>query len=965
MILALIAAACGLDSGGLVAVKAGTIHTVESDAPIEGGGVVLVDDGRIVAVGKDLEIPAGARVVDYGPDAVIAPGLVAADSSFGLARPSERTADLGVLAIDGFDPYASYVFALQEGVTSAYLPPARGRLIAGQGAVVKLGGRGTSGGDARVLSASAMIHGAVSAEARNTPGYWQPPIPATVDVGMGFEQPQLPRSLMGAIVGLREILDVAQGNGGDRGYGPGLGAKVREMIAAKRPWRMAAANEPEVRALLELFGEKGLPLVIDGLGASEVSPELAAAIGKAGASAIVEAPYDPNRPGRDLGKDKTVRLPSFEVASALERAGVPFAITTSNQTSASELRFAAEIASRGGLARKDALKAITLSAARILGVADRVGSLAPGKDADFVVYNSHPLEPGSSVVATWIDGDVVYKRAERTAVVLSVDELYSGDGDVLRPGEILMLDGRIREVGTRVGRPAGATIVHGKAAMPGMIDAFGLLGLEGSARVPATRFDLARILEPDEPAARRVAQSGVTTVVLSPRGTSRTGAPVLAYKPAGADIDKMVVRNPTALRFQWTERNRVESGKNVREVLEKAAEYSKKWDEYEKKLAAWTPPKEGAESKAEPKPDGKSDGEGKAGAEEGKSEKKEGAESKAEEGKKEPNKEEGKKEDKKGSGKKGDKDAAKPITGAWEGEVVVPPFEKARLRLYVLDEDGKVSGSLRCSSLSAALIEISGERKEKKVELSGDADRGKVSVSLEEKDGKLSGKVTQGSASADVQLSQTSTEYEVAKRAERRKPKEPEKKEIKGQPRAPGVDPELDPLRRAMKGQGAVVVGVDREDEILDCVAAFEGVGIKPILLGARDAWKVVDKLQGRVAGVLLGQQITWIEPKTGAKKRNRYAELVQAGIPIAFHSDAEEGAGDVPSMAAFAVSQGLGADAALRALTSDAARMFAIDRRVGTLAPGLDADVALLDGSPLELSTRVVRVWVAGEEVR
>ncbi len=69
--------------------------------------------------------------------------------------------------------------------------------------------------------------------------------------------------------------------------------------------------------------------------------------------------------------------------------------------------------------------------------------------------------------------------------------------------------------------------------------------------------------------------------------------------------------------------------------------------------------------------------------------------------------------------------------------------------------------------------------------------------------------------------------------------------------------------------------------------------------------------------------------------------------------------------MAAYAVSQGMSAEAALRALTSDAARMFAIEHRVGLLAPGLDADVALLDGSPLDVSTRVVRVWVGGEEVR
>jgi imidazolonepropionase-like amidohydrolase len=956
----------------VVAVKAGTIYAVENDLVVEGGGTILIEDGRITAVGKDVEIPPGARVVDYGADAVIAPGLVAADTTFGAPRPSERTADLSVMAIEGFDPYASYVFALQEGVTCAYLPPARGRLIAGQGAVVKLAGRSDANGSGRVVSESAMIHGAVSAEARNTPGYWQPPIPATVDVGMGVEQPQLPRTLMGAIVALEELVALAQG-GEDHGeYGPGVGARLRELIAAKRPWRMAADTEPEIRALLGFFGEKGLPLVIDGMGGtgSASGTALAGEIAKAGVAVIVDAPINPNAPGRDFGKDRDAAWPRFDVAAGLERAHVRFAITPANHVPASELRFAAEIASRGGLDRKAALRAITLSPAEILGVAARVGSLAPGKDADLAIFNGHPLEPGTSTLATWVDGEVAYKRSETAAVVLAVDELFLGDGDVLRPGEVLLENGRIRDVGQRVGRPAGAEIVRGRAAMPGMIDALGHLGLEGSGRVPATRFALGRIVEPGDLADKRVAKAGVTTVVLSPRGANRSGAPMTAYKPAGSNVEKMLVRDPTALRFQWTERNRLESGKSVREVLAKAAEYSKKWDEYEKKMATWTPPKEGEAGKGEEKKAGES----KEGSEESKGEKKEsGAEAQSEgdkkegadekKGEKKEKKEEG---DKKKSGKKGEKEAVKTITGAWEAEIAIPPFEKVRLRLYVLEEDGKLSGSLRCSSLSDDLIQVAGERKEKKVTLSGEGTRGKASIEAEEKDGKLEGKLVQGAASVEIKLAQTSTEYEIAKRPERRKPKEEkEKKEIKGQPRAPGLDPELEPLRRAIKGEGAIVVGVDREDEILDCVEAFEGAKIKPILLGAKDAWKVADKIRGRVAGVLLSQPVVWTEPKTGAQRRNRYAEIAEAGIPIAFHSDAEEGAAELPAIAAYAVSQGMSPEAALRALTSDAAHMFAIDSRVGLIAPGLDADVALLDGSPLDLSTRVIRVWVAGEEVR
>src|SRR5690349_21326914 len=89
--------------GGYVALQAGTIQLVKKNEVIEGGGTILILDGKIVAAGKNVAIPGSARVVDYGPDAVIVPGFVAADSPvFGA---SERTADPSLLAIDNFDPF--------------------------------------------------------------------------------------------------------------------------------------------------------------------------------------------------------------------------------------------------------------------------------------------------------------------------------------------------------------------------------------------------------------------------------------------------------------------------------------------------------------------------------------------------------------------------------------------------------------------------------------------------------------------------------------------------------------------------------------------------------------------------------------------------------------------------------------------------------------------------------------------
>lgn len=924
--------------GGYIALQAGTIQLVEQGQVIEGGGTILVLDGKIVAVGKDLQIPGSARVVDYGPDAVIVPGFVAADSPVTHPAASERTADPTLLAIDNFDPYTSYVFALQEGITSAYLPPARNRLLAGQGAVVKLAG---AQAEKRVLSASALLQGSIGREARNTPGYWKPPVPASIDVGIGVELPQLPKTIMGAVVALHEIFDIARGGADDGSYGPALSSSLGNLLREHKPWRMGANETGEVRALLAFFKEAGEPLVIDGgQGAGELAEELA----KSGVSVVVKPPVRPNSAGRDLGKARDDEWPRYDVAVRLQEAGVRFAISTPDSVNMQELRFAAGVASRGGLPAAAALRAITLSAAEILGVAARVGSIAPGKDADFAVFDGPPLAAGAGLVATWVDGEIAFKSCETSAAtVISVDDLYVGDGTVLSPGEVLLQDGKIRAVGRRVGRPGGATVVHGKCAMPGMIDALGFLGLEGSQRVPATRFDLKRIIEPGDLADRRVAQAGVTTVLLSPRGDNRSGVPMLAYKPAGSDIDEMVIADPAALRLRWSDRNRLQSGKAVRELLARAADYRKKWDEFEKKLAAWTPPKEGE------KPAAKSDEakkEGDAGA-------KPESDKKDEEKKDAPKK------------KKGEEEPAKPVTGAWETKITLAGLEPARLRLYLLDEEGKLSGSLRCSALSDDLVEVTGQRKERKLTLEGQGSRGAIRLEAEELKGNLKGKVTLGSTSAEFEANQTSTEYEIADRPERRKPKEEKPEEPKGKPRSPGIDPELEPLRRAMLGTGAVIIAVDREDEILACVDACAAAGVKPILYGAGDAWKVADKLAGRIAGVLLTQKVIWTDPKTGAEKHNRFAELQNAGIPVAFHSAAEEGAADLPLMAAYAVSQGMSPDGALRALTNDAAEMFAIDAHVGRIAAGLDGDVLLLDGQPVDPSTSVRRVWVNGREVR
>ncbi len=926
--------------GELVAVQAGTVHIGREGRVIEGGATVLLSDGKILAVGKDVAVPPGARVVDYGPSAVIAPGFVAADSSFGGRASSERTAEPGLAGVDEFDAYGSYASTLAAGVTTVYVSPAPNRLIAGHGAVVKLGGEPGAG---RVLNQRASVEGSISADARSTPGYWQPPIPATVDVGMGVERPQLPRTTMGAILALRELLALAANPGDSEEYGPYAGGELAALLKAKAPWRMRAEEANEISALLSFCKENGLPLVLRG---ASRGAGLAEEIAKAGVPVVVYSDAQTNRAPSDRGKGPDAQWTDLSLARRLAGEGVKVAIAPPLYASTTDLRFHATLARGEGLDDEQALAAITSTAADILGVSDRVGSIEAGKDGDLVVLNGSPMGSSSSVLATWVDGDVAWKAHEGGAVVLEVEQLYVGDGHVLEPGQLLMEDGKIIEVGRRVSHPIGCTVVRGAAAMPGMIDARGHLGLEGSSKTPKADFKFARMMESGDLTDRRVAQAGVTTVVMTPRGMSGAGVPAVAYKPAGTDVEEMVVADPAVLHLQWSNDDRLKSGAAVRSILGKADEYKQKWEEYEAAMAAWVPPP----AEAEPQADEKKDEEAEASDEE------------ASDDKKDEDDKNSKKKKKKGE----DDDPPFPVTGIWLAQASAEGGEPSRLRFQLLETEGALEGYLRCAAVSDELIEVSGARAEKEVTLSGLGNRGSVTLSAKTEKGKLVGALSLGELSLSFTAEQTSKEYPMAKRTERRKPAaEEEQKDPKGMPKAPGIDGDLEPLRAAMYGRGAVVVAVDRDDEILACVDAFEQVGIKPILIGADDAWKVSDKLAGRVSGVLLDHRIIYSDARMGTAQRNRYAELANAGIPVAFHSSAEEGASDLPLIAAYAVSQGMSPQGALYALTLGAARMMAIDSRVGSLRAGRDADVLLLGGDVYDSLTNVQRVWVNGHEVR
>lgn len=920
----------------LVAIKAGRIHTQEAAGVIE-NGTLLVKDGKIVAVGTDVQVPASAQVIDYGPYADVIPGLVAANSGLGRGSASERTADLGLFAVDNFDPYSNRAELLASGITSAYVDTTSRRLLSGVGGVVKLGGDP----GARILKQWATIDGSITGDAYNTPGYWQPPVPATVDVGMGMEEAQLPHSLPGAILALEMISDMAKGQSVD-GFGPHLAKDLEKALAEGAGWRFTARSESELRALASFAKDRELRVVIDGAwNADEVVEELKAA----GAGVIFE-PRQRIGAVTNWGKGDS-DWPNMNIPKALIDAGVPVAVATADGSNLTMLYQTAMLAS-GGLDREQALALVTSSAAQLIGAGDRIGSLKAGKDADFVVLTGAPMTAGSAVRATWVDGVVAFnaKNVKRDgkaptgqAVVLEVEELHVGDGTVLRPGQILMVDGRIREVGAEVAHPRGAMVVRGAAAMPGIIDSYGHLGLEGSRSQPPAGTSFARFLMAGDETAKHVAEAGVTTVMLAPYNVSGSGSTLMAYKPASEDYADMVVEDDAALHIVWSSSNRYGVGDNVRGMLAKAVEYDKEWREYEAAMSEWTPPAED-DAEADDKSDDKDEDE---------------ADEEAEDDDK----------DKKKKKKEQDPD---PLTGVWTAKA-----DWGQARFQFKDSAAKegqtdVRGSLRSDALSENLLRFAGtfDHDEQELAVSGTGAFAGLSITgkVDEDDDvvTLEGTITWDGEEHAFTAERQSREYVVVKRPVVRPDETPSTKEPKGKPKAPRVDANLEPWRAALHDKTSVIVTANRDDEILDAVAAFEGVGIKPILMGAEQAHRVADQIAGRVKGVL--PDADQLRTGDGLIPSNRFAELQSAGIPVAFHSNAEEGAGELLMLANYAVIEGMSPSGAVRALTADAAKMLGIEGRVGRLAAGLDADVLLLSHGPTQFGAMVQRTWIGGEEV-
>ena len=376
----------------------GVVHPV--DAPVIPNGYVELEDDKIKGVGPMEALPKGCE----GPSldvkgGHIVPGFVDAHCHLGLfgdalkfegddGNEATNPCTPHVRAIDGVNPLdRCFQEAREGGVTTVLTGPGSANPISGQGIVIKTLGAWV---DQMVLKVPATMKMALG-ENPKTVYNGRKETPTTRMGTASVIRTELARAL--EYMDRQDKADTEAGTNAP-GYDPRLEALI-PVLRGELPVHIHAHRADDIAMAVRICREYGLQfVVVHGTEGYRVT-ELLAAEGVG----VITGPILTDRSKPELA-GLTIENPA-----RLAKAGVEIAICTDHPvTPIQYLPLCAAVAVRGGLEPEEALRAITLGGARLAGVAHRVGSLTPGKDADVVVTSGHPLEWTGSVEHVFING---------------------------------------------------------------------------------------------------------------------------------------------------------------------------------------------------------------------------------------------------------------------------------------------------------------------------------------------------------------------------------------------------------------------------------------------------------------------------------------------------------------------------------------------------------------------------------
>ena len=384
----------------MILIKNGKVLTMAGD--IYEQGDVLIDGDKIKAVGENLDAPEGAQIID-AKGMWVMPGIVDPHSHIGMwedgigfegADGNEATDPVTpqLRAIDGINPEDNcFKEAREHGITTVVTGPGSANVIGGQFAAIKTYGRRV---DDMIVKEPLALKVAFGEN------------PKRVYNGKG----KAPSTRMATAAILRENLIKAQEykkklerGQKDPDKMPERDLKMEILVKVLNreiPIKAHAHRADDILTALRIAKEFNLDITLDHCTEGH---RIVDYLLEENAKVIV-GPLFSDRSKVEL------RNMTFKAPGILSKAGVKVAMMTDHPVIPEQyLPVCAAIAVKEGMDEMEALKSITINAAEITGIADRVGSLEPGKDADVVVYDGHPLDVRSKTVWVFINGHAVKK----------------------------------------------------------------------------------------------------------------------------------------------------------------------------------------------------------------------------------------------------------------------------------------------------------------------------------------------------------------------------------------------------------------------------------------------------------------------------------------------------------------------------------------------------------------------------
>lgn len=388
-----------------LAFTAQTIYTVDQAGVLD-NGVILTENQKIVAVAPNLDIPSDYTLIDFGRVSLM-PGMVEAHShliahDWNYDEDAYESNGSGGSLGKACTPDADYYYhfdprhrhlddALAGGVTSANILPGSGKIITGTGFAAKMHGKTR---EELVILRNSGVKIALGENPKRAVG----------------STGAIPKTRMGSAAVLRDALFKAREymekkeKAAEEGKDFSLNLQLEPLIPLLKrevPGRIHAHRADDMMTAMRIADEFNIIITLEHTTSGHLIAEEIA-------KRNILCTLGPTMGSRSK---QEVHAKGFVTAKVLEEAGITFALTTDASVLAIELiRLAASLAWREGLSEEGAFKAVTINGAKVTGIDHLVGSLTPGKDADFAIYDGHPLSLRSSVLETWVNGQKAWDR---------------------------------------------------------------------------------------------------------------------------------------------------------------------------------------------------------------------------------------------------------------------------------------------------------------------------------------------------------------------------------------------------------------------------------------------------------------------------------------------------------------------------------------------------------------------------